>query len=167
MSRTFRCKICADPAISGQVNAMLETGVRMRIIAEQTPGFSSYQLAQHKRRCLAPPIAESSSDATADDLQLWMQRCTDSYHLAIANGDSRSAIAAISAATRGLSQLAKKQERDAEAVSEQQAADDPNRPTTIAELDQLVSDYAERAKTSNFCNFCQQPISGREHVNHN
>ena len=101
MSRPRKCKICCDPAITGQVNALLESGVKLKTIAEQVPGFSVYQLSRHKRNCLAPKLAPES-DAASTEIEKWMQRADDLYLTAGANGDVRSQVAALSAAVRSI-----------------------------------------------------------------
>jgi hypothetical protein len=95
-----------------RVNSLLETGVKLASIVTEVGAFNVHVLSRHKNRCLAPLAPELPADAGSDDLRIWMQRCTDSYLTAQANGDSRSAIAACSAATRQLVALAKHQEKE-------------------------------------------------------
>jgi hypothetical protein len=147
--RPRKCQICrADFAIAARINAMLESHVHLRVIAAESPEFSVSQLSRHRNRCLAPNVitGELAPDAGGDDLQLWMQRCADSYHVAVANGDSRSAIAACSAATRQLVALAKKQEKERE---QEKAADDPDRPLTVADCDRMVADFMAKRDSEN------------------
>jgi len=106
MSRPRKCKICTNLTAAGQVNALIEAGVKLKIIAEQVPEFSPYQLSRHKKNCLVAKVAaELSSDAGSAEIQKWLQRAEDIYLVAQSNGDAKSAVSAISTAVRGLTQL--------------------------------------------------------------
>jgi hypothetical protein len=142
MGRKHSCKICtSDPAISSQVNALIESSVRQRMIHEQHPQFSVSQISRHTRNCIMPTVPDLAVDAGADDMDVWRQRCNDAYNLAVANGDSRSAIAACSAATRQLIALSRRKEQEAKA-----AKDDIDRDTaefTIKGCDAMLAEYAK------------------------
>lgn len=160
MSRPRKCKICnADLPTTGRVNSMLEARVKLKTIAAEIPQFSVSQLSKHRNRCRAPhSTVELAPDAGSDEHRVWAQRCTDAYHLAILNGDSRSAIAACSAATRQLVALAKKLEKERET----EPADDPN-ALTIENLDAAVKDFAARAEQERgVCIYCGLSKNRRE-----
>jgi hypothetical protein len=137
--RSSRCPVCTgDVALVTEVNNLIASGVRLTKIHEAHPDLCSYSaLSRHRNRCLAPSILPL--DAGADDLNIWRQRCADAYHIAVANGDSRSAIAACSAATRQLVALSKRQEKAAEA--EKTVAD--NR-YSIEALDRQLEEFEQR-----------------------
>lgn len=137
MRRPRKCKVCTgDLAITGQVNALIESGVRLKTIAEQVPTFSTYQLSRHKRNCLAPKGApEPPSDGGSAEIAKWMERADDLYLTAGANGDVRSQVAALSAAVRSIGAREKQKQKERE-------IEPPNPNTlTIEKLDQLVRDY--------------------------
>ena len=136
--RAKRCPIClASPDVTARVNALLESGVKLAGIVAEIGQFSTFQLSRHRNRCMAPA---PRADVGPDELQTWMQRCTDSYHVAVANGDSRSAIAACSAATRQLVALAKRQEKEAEASKDNTDCDTAE--FTIKGCDAMLRRYA-------------------------
>ncbi len=108
MPRAKRCPIClAAPDVLARVNGLIESGIKFAAIIAEVGQFDVYKISRHKNRCLAPPMAELPADG--DNLGVWRQRCSDAYAMAVANSDSRSAIAACSAATRQLAALAKRQ----------------------------------------------------------
>jgi hypothetical protein len=149
MSRPRKCKICGDPAITSQVNALLESGVKLKTIVEQVPGFSVYQFSRHKRNCLAPKTAPES-DAASSEIEKWMQRADDLYLIAGANGDVRSQVAALSAAVRSIGAREKQKQHEREA----EPADDPN-ALTIENLDAAVKDFADRVdQERGVCIYC-------------
>ena len=135
MSRPRKCKICnADLPTTGRVNSMLEARVKLKTIAAEIPQFSVSQLSKHRNRCRAPhSTVELAPDAGSDEHRVWAQRCTDAYHLAILNGDSRSAIAACSAATRQLVALAKKLEKERETEPADAQRADNRKPRRCSE----------------------------------
>lgn len=150
MSRPRKCRLCCDPAIAGQVNALLESRVRLKTIAEQVPGFSVYQLSRHKRNCLAPTIAPEPDEASTE-IEKWMQRADDLYLTAGANGDVRSQVAALSAAVRSIGAREKQKQNEREA---EPAEDDPN-ALTIENLDKAVQSYATRIENERgVCIYC-------------
>jgi hypothetical protein len=160
MSRPRKCRICfaADPAITGQINALLESGVKLKVIAEQVPGFSVYQLSRHKRNCLAPNVLPES-DAGSTEISKWLGRAESTFLVAQSNGDARSAVSAISTAVRALTSLHKQMEREEE---KQAGADDPN-ALTIEKLDKAVNEYANRIENERgVCFRCGQPLAGKE-----
>jgi hypothetical protein len=146
-----KCKICKDSSVTATINTLIASGVRQKVIAEQHPGFSIFQISRHKNNCLAPNVApEIAADAGSDELRVWMQRNTDAYNLAIVNSDSRSAIAACSAATRQLIALHKKLEKEAKAA--EKAVDPDSREglkITVAGIDALLAHAAESGDIEN------------------
>lgn len=93
-----------------------------------------------------PTAPDLSTFADADDMVIWRQRCNDAYNLAIVNGDSRSAIAACSAATRQLVALSRRKEQEAKA-----AKDNVDRDTaefTIKGVDAMMREYAALPESS-------------------
>ena len=152
MSRPRKCKICGDLAVAAQVNALLESGVKLKVIAEQIPEFSPSQLSRHKKNCVtAKTIPDADGGSTA--IAKWMQRAEDLYLVAGANGDVRSQVAALSAAVRSIAarERQKEKERDSEPV------DDPS-ALTIENIDKLVREYAVRAeKERGTCLYCGSP----------
>jgi len=121
--------------IATEVNNLIASGVQLTKIHEAHLDLCSYSaLSRHRNRCMA---SAKPADA-GDELVVWRQRCTDAYHMAVANGDSRSAIAACSAATRQLVALAKRQEKEAEAAKA--VAEDRY---SIAALDQQLKEFTE------------------------
>jgi molybdenum-dependent DNA-binding transcriptional regulator ModE len=86
------------------------------------------------------------------------------YLLSASQGDSKGATAAISAATRALVNLHKRQEKEIEAAKK---IDDPN-ALTIENLDRLVESYAaeSEAKTG-ICLMCVRPKNQEESQNVN
>jgi hypothetical protein len=158
MSRPRKCKICnGDPAITAQVNALLESCVTLKVIAEQIPEFSTFQLSRHKRNCLQSKITTDFADDGSTAIAKWMQRAEDLYLTAGANGDVRSQVAALSAAVRSIAarERQKEKERDSEPV------DDPS-ALTIENIDKLVRQYAVRVEQERGkCLYCGSP-KGRE-----
>jgi hypothetical protein len=154
MSRPRKCKVCVgDPAITGQVNGLIEAGVRLKTIAEQVPVFSAFQLSRHKRNCLALKVLADTAAEGSAEIQRWLTRAEQTFLVAQANGDPKSAVAAISTAVRALSSLHKQQEKEREA----EPADDPNR-LTIANLDQLVRQRAAIIEQEHgICLYCRLP----------
>jgi hypothetical protein len=153
MSRPKKCKLCTgDPAIAGQVNALLETGVKLRTIVEEHPEFSVYQLSRHRNKCLMPNFAsELSPESGSAEIQKWLERAESTYLLAQANGDSRSASSAISVAVRALTSLQKQIAHETEIEQAATADNNPNRPFTIAELDKIMAEhYAKLEAEENF-----------------
>jgi hypothetical protein len=144
MGRAKHCTICtSDPVISSQVNSLIEAGVRQKVISTEFPQFSVSKLSRHTRVCLQPTLApDLSTDVGAGEMQVWRDRCEAAYHLAIANGDSKAAIQACSAATRQLAALAKHQE--AEARKAEKAIHDPTDVQfTVTQIDALIKHDAE------------------------
>jgi hypothetical protein len=136
---------------------LLESGVRLKIIAEQIPTFSIYQLSRHKR-CLAPTVpAEPPSDAGSAEIAKWMERADDLYLTAGANGDVRSQVAALSAAVRSIGAREKQKQKERE-------IEPPNPNTlTIEKLDQLVRDYVTQMENERgVCLRCGLPKIRKE-----
>jgi len=163
MSRARKCRICTgDLAVTGRINAMIESGVKLKVIAEQVPEFSPYQLSRHKRNCLAPkPALDLTADAGSAEIQKWLQRAEDTYLVAQSNGDAKSAVSAISTAVRGLTQLAKQIEKELE---QQKAAGKPGEtPMTIENLDKLIDECAAQVENERgLCLYCGLPRNRKE-----
>lgn len=149
--RQSKCQICSDLTSVGQVNSLIESGVRQKLIHQEYPQFSVSQISRHSRNCRAPNAitGELPPGAGGDELDVWRQRCTDSYHLAVANGDSRSAISACSAATRQLVALAKRQEKEAAAKEAIDPTSAAGLQLTIAGIDAVVKMAAETGDMQN------------------
>jgi len=161
VSRPKKCKICTgDLVITGQVNSLLEAGVKLKTIAEQVPGFSVFQLSRHKNNCLAPKAAsELPPESGSAEITKWLQRAEDTYLTAQVNGDVKSAASAISTAVRTLTALEK--QIQAEKTEADAGVDNPNRPMNIADFDKLVHDFElslESDKAGGFCMRCRQPL---------
>src|ERR1017187_7648606 len=155
MSRPKKCPLCTgDAAIAGQIAALLETGVKLRVIAAEFPQYSTSQLSRHRNRCMTKPVSDLPADAGSDEIRVWLGRASEMYLLSASQGDSKGATAAISAATRALVNLHKRQEK--EAAAERASSPDPNK-LTIANLDQMVEQFAEADKHVTVCRFCGAP----------
>ena len=156
MGRSRCCAICADPVATPAINALIEAGVRQRVIHEQNSQFSVSKISRQYRFCLQPkPVASGlPADAGSDEIRVWLGRASEMYLLSASQGDSKGATAAISAATRALVNLHKRQEK--EAAAERASSPDPNK-LTIANLDQMVEQFAEADKHVTVCRFCGAP----------
>lgn len=149
MGRQKCCKICtSEAAITGQVNALIESGVKQRIIHEQHPEFSVSQISRHTRFCLQSKVAEITAPAASAEIQRWLERAESTFLIAQSNGDARSASSAISVAVRALSGLAKQVERET-AAAEKAAADPNDVSFTVQQLDALIRQQAERGVIQN------------------
>lgn len=161
MSRPRKCKICCAPdlAVTGQINALLESGVKLKVIAEQVPGFSVYQLSRHRRNCLTPKPAPES-DAASTAMEKWLDRADALYLTAGVQGDVRSQVAALSAAVRSIAAREKQKQNEREA----EPAEDPN-ALTIENLDKLVQDYATKVENERgVCSRCGQRKGNENNV---
>jgi len=141
--------ICtANLAITGQINNLIESGVRQKTIHEQHPQFSVSQISRHTRFCLQPqgtPVI--SSETRSAQIERWLQRAESTFALATVNGDSRSAIAAVGAATRALVQLEK--QIQSEIASEKDGVDRDSIEVTVAGIDALLRQAAESGAIQN------------------
>jgi hypothetical protein len=143
MGRKHSCTICAsDPAITSQVNAQIEAGVRQKVIHEQFPQFSVSKISRHSRRCLQPkPTGDLSTEQGSAEIARWLERAESTFLVAQANGDTKSAASAISTAVRTLSAMHKKQEQEAKA---EKAVHDPTDVQfTVAQIDAMIRRDAE------------------------
>jgi hypothetical protein len=143
MGRKHSCTICAsDPAITSQVNAQIESGVRQKVIHEQFPQFSVSQISRHTRGCLAPkPTGDLSTEQGSAEIARWLERAESTFLVAQSQGDTKSAASAISTAVRTLSAMHKKQEQEAKA---EKAVHDPTDVQfTVAQIDALIKHDAE------------------------
>lgn len=150
MARPKRCKICTctDLAITGQLNSLVEAHVKQRLIHEQHPQFSVSQISRHTRFCLAVnSTTELTPSVGSTEIQKWLQRAEDCYLTAQVNGDAKSAVSAISTAVRSLSQLEKQFER--EAKTEKDGVDRDSPEFTIAGIDAMLRQQAERGDIEN------------------
>jgi hypothetical protein len=143
MSRGVACGVCTLPAQERiAIEAMLHSGVKRKLIAQEFPVVSTYALSQHKNKCLAPaPGPELSGDT--EEIATWMRRCQDVYLQASANQDIRSAVSALSAAFRGLAYQDRAREK-AEAQKTEHNSDGPDAPLTLVRLDKIVEEYSQR-----------------------
>jgi len=149
VGRAKKCAICtSDPAITGQVNNLIESGVRQKVIHAQHPQFSVSQISRHARFCLqaqgAPVI---SSETRSAQIERWLQRAESTYALATVNGDSRSAIAAVGAATRALTVLEKQVQAETEAKKD--GVDRDSIEVTVKGIDALLRKAAESGDIRN------------------
>src|SRR5260370_14425879 len=143
MGRKHLCKICtSDPAISSQVNAMIEAHVKQRTIHAQFPQLSISQISRH-RNCLAPkPTSDLSTEQGSAEISRWLDRAEQTFLVASANGDVRSAASAIGTAVRTLSAMHRKQERELE-KAEKAGHDPTDVQFTVAQIDALIRHDAE------------------------
>jgi hypothetical protein len=144
MGRKHSCKICtSDLAITSQVNAQIEAGCKQKLIHEQNPQFSISQISRHTRNCLAPkPTSDLSTEQGSAEIAKWLERADQTFLVASANGDVRSAASAIGTAVRTLSAMHRKQEREAE-KAEKAVHDPTDVQFTVAQIDALVRHDAE------------------------
>ena len=112
MSRGNKCSICTGENVA-QINAMLESGLKLKDVALQVPGLSLYALSRHKRNCLevAPAITNGSADPLEQQIGVWLQRSEELWLAGGASLDLRSQGQAISSAFRALEFARKNQER--------------------------------------------------------
>jgi hypothetical protein len=148
MGRARHCAICtSDPAISGQVNAQIESGVRQKVIHEQFPQFSISQVSRHTRNCLAPkPTGDLSTEQGSQEIAKWLERLDQTFLLAASQGDSKGATQACSAAARTLQSLHRKLEQEAKATKD--SVDRDTAEFTIKGCDAMLREYA--AKPADF-----------------
>ncbi len=146
MGRARRCAICAsDPAITSQVNAQIEAGCKQKLIHEQFPQFSISKLSRHGRFCLASKSApELVNEAGSAKHAKWLERAESTFLTAQANGDTKSAAAAISVAVRALTAMHKKQAEEVEASKA--VADDRY---SIQAIDQTLKDFMAELDAKN------------------
>jgi hypothetical protein len=123
------------------VNSLIESGVRQKFIHDQHPQFSVSQISRHSRFCLQAKTTEVNAPSASSEITKWLERADQTYALAVANGDSKNAVSAISAATRGLTALSKQLEKERE--QEQTSPDHPDRPMTIADFDRVIKDFEQ------------------------
>jgi len=146
MSR--KCKICNNLTAASQVNAMIESRVKLTIIAQEVPEFSPYQLSRHKNNCLAPkPTGDLSIEQGSQEIARWLERAESTFLVAQANGDTKSAASAISTAVRTLQSLHKKREAEQEAAKK--VADPSDVQVTVAQIDALIRHDAENGTANN------------------
>jgi hypothetical protein len=146
MGRKRSCKICtSDSAITSQVNAQIEAGVRQKVIHEQFPQFSVSKLSRHSRGCLAPkPEAERANESGSAKHAKWLERAESTFLVAQANGDTKSAAQAISVAVRALTAMHKKQAEEAEA--DKAGADDRH---SIQAIDEQLRNFMAQRDVAN------------------
>jgi hypothetical protein len=144
MGRARHCSICtSDPAICGQVNALIESGVRQRMIHDQFSQFSISQISRHSRGCLQPKLtSDLSTEQGSAEIARWLERAESTFLVAQANGDTKSAASAISTAVRTLQSLHKKQE--AEKKAEKDGVDRDSVAVTVKGIDALLNEYAKQ-----------------------
>ncbi len=149
MKRGTRCSVCASTD-RVQIDALLTAGLRQNEVARQFPTVSKYAVSRHSRTCVAPPVLQNlHSDAGAAEIALWMERADATYQSATCAGDTRSAVASLSAAFRGL-QFKLKQ---AEKQKEQDSLSSGNHVMTVEESDSLLEKYIDSCPP-NTCPLC-------------
>lgn len=161
MSRPKRCAVCAgDPAIRAQIDAMLTSGLQIKVIVEQVAGFSRDQISRHRSRCLVPAVAAETPTATGSaQIEKWLGRAESTYLAAQSLGDTKSAISAVSAAVRSLSALHK--QVAAETAAAEKKADSPDRALTISDCDRMLREFRAKHREDQ-CYYCGRPWSQKE-----
>jgi hypothetical protein len=100
------CSCCISPK-RAEIDMAISSGATSKAIAESVGGVNASQVSRHKRKCLAP-MSES------DQVQLWLGRAEELWHLAGANGDVRGMASAVQQGLRSL-EFALKRKEEAQA----------------------------------------------------
>ena len=127
MSRA-RCSICTH-ADKQAIDAALEAGVSQLAVGRAF-NASRFALSRHRKHCLAVTAQAGEGSGSASELAKWMKRADDLYLAASTNGDITRAVAALTAAFRGLAASEKQRERE----REEQAKDAPSDALMTVEL---------------------------------
>jgi len=148
MGRAKRCAICtSDAAISAAVNAQIESGICQKMIHAEFPQFSVSQVSRHTRGCLAPkPTGDLSTEQGSQEIARWLERAEQTFLVAQANGDTKSAASAISTAVRTLQSLHKRRETEQKAVKD--GVDRDSYEFTIKGCDAMLAEYAKQPESS-------------------
>ena len=119
MSRGAKCTICEHPERLA-IDALLATGEKLKVVAEQFTGTSVHAVTRHRRKCLGL----SATGVPAENLSLeqktaiWLERSESLWHSAGASLDTKSQAAAVASALRTL-ELSFRQREKLEAREEQ------------------------------------------------
>lgn len=136
-----RCSICKH-AQALEINSCLEARLKLAEIAKQFQ-VSQYAVSRHKNRCLVTPVLAGELSSSSAELAKWLSRADEQYLTASANGDVTRAVAALTAAFRGLAASEKQREREREQAAKNDVLANGEHRLTIENLDALVETYLQ------------------------
>ena len=126
-----RCQICTSPYLQ-QISDLIDSNtLTLKQIAVQF-SVSVFSLSRHCARHRRP--AEPASEATSNDIQIWLDRCHAQYEAAVFDNDARAAIQTLAQGLRACEARQKQLEREREEVA-QEAGEDGDFRFSISDLD--------------------------------